>query len=72
VRFRFVQIGPDLGDDLFTAELSVGEFAVNAGPGDDKVAGAAHPSVALQAEEPNTHYTEDTLYGGGGDDYLLA
>jgi RTX calcium-binding nonapeptide repeat (4 copies) len=60
------------GDDLFTAELSVGEFAVNAGPGDDKVAGAAHPSVALQAEEPDTHYTEDMLYGGGGDDYLLA
>jgi Ca2+-binding RTX toxin-like protein len=60
------------GHDLFTAELSVGEFAVNAGPGNDKVAGAAHPSVARQAEEPDIHYTEDMLYGGGGDDYLLG
>jgi RTX calcium-binding nonapeptide repeat (4 copies) len=60
------------GDDLFTAELSPGEFAVNAGPGDDQVAGAAHPSTGGEPEEPVTYYTEDVLNGGRGDDYLLG
>jgi Ca2+-binding RTX toxin-like protein len=60
------------GDDLFTAEPSPGEFAVNAGSGDDQVAGTGEPSIGGEPEEPSSHYTEDMPYGGRGDDFLLG
>jgi hypothetical protein len=65
-----------LGDrnDLFTAELSPGEFAVNAGPGDDQVAGAAHPSTGgnrknqsrITPRTCSTAVAGTTICSGGG------
>ena len=59
------------GDDHFWA-FSVGEFRLRAGSGDDFVVGNDDPSVmpAMEDEPQVTFYSEDALYGDGGDDHL--
>ena len=58
-------------DDRFWA-LSVGEFQVRAGDGDDYVVGNDDPAVqpAMEDEPEVTFYSEDALYGDAGDDFL--
>jgi Ca2+-binding RTX toxin-like protein len=62
-----------LGDenDIFNA-ASVGEFEVHAGAGNDIVIGNDDPSVqpATEDEPQVTYYTQDALFGDGGNDRI--
>jgi hypothetical protein len=64
-----------LGDrnDTFAAD-SVGDFEVHGGPGRDLVIGNDEPSVvpAMEDEPRLVYWTEDMLYGDGGNDLLAG
>lgn len=60
----------DEGDTFYAG--SVGQFEVHGGAGNDHLIGNDEPSVqpAMEDEPQVTYYTEDALYGEGGDDSI--